>query len=1287
MDRKWFAWLFTLLILHNEVVFSAYHWKLSEDGKKIEAVMDTPYHMRMPGSLTDFMKQVENVKVISQHVDDMQGMWKKISKHENFDNPKFEEDFRQQEEACVKSRGIKLEPDSFHTSFTAELCPEFHESYQQYTAFVKEYFGSPPDTDKRPPRCNYWFEAVKMKGQNNVDLGKSMNEKVGAEDEMYLKVLDMYFPDFAKFTRGSEGMSRFGNMLSSMLSHDDERVSRNAYLHMAAAAYWRAQGKISYALTCYATGIHFVNDESKAPNIDSFHPAHAEQTVRLSIATLLNRAGYSVEAYIILKQLTTDNMVACYKGMMFAATADASVLTGPESNNSDPETEKPTIQLKLTQKERNGIFSKTFHNYAKAASEFKDAKKEQNQEDGGLLDQFFDLGESKAYVISCHMRLYEALEQQKDNLESLVNEKNNFQKSYKKRDDLKLKVMALLSSNEIRANQKLFYDQVKYGPHPFRKCQRTQVNRFPSTNNKMNVAATISCTVSLTCSPEKYEELMAPLREKTLRNRPPINETAWKVTEVYPRNRAFEKTLLDISRDCQKEGYFRMIPPRFSDKEVDETADRYWRRADWPNSLDCQAVVSASNPFRINTFPQVFISPENRGWIISELLTTHLGLLPADSLPLPWFEPRCDFVKMDDLRVFTGFEAIERLLNPRFDRKTDEYAERTLKTQFVRLADRVMEEHEMAARIHLLIKHTNFQNIGPKWVSLNLAGLYWRVQGNAHQATKCLLGAFLDKPGESFISIVQLTQVMLKATRMINDANGFLMQQLNLLGYKEPLFHFVQGRMKMLLHDVDKAIQHLKEAMDRDPENVVIEEDLLKIACGGQSTKLAISSLYPTVCCSMVTQNAVCIRPRKEMEEQCYVVEPHKLPNAQPILAYHRCNGYYDGFSKKTQDYASIVSPFLTVFNHVTSRNDVSNWVNQVDGIQTVESSEMPLDYGGWNNFFTERPAEWWDSAINEMKYVLPTKKEKEANEWEETWNSDLAKIPEKPLSFLWIREKSVMKEYDAKLPSDLPKPSTHQIRRGIAIFPPPRVATMSCNGVAKPEAIFENAPSTWVSLTAKGEDIEKYVDLRGPMPAMASLQPVCPTMDKYKNSPILGLDHIPAFALSDQFLFYQPEKALSEALKSLGNERDTIEHVAARLHAAMLLSNTQDGQVNWVLCVLSSLYWRVTGNAENAMGCLRCALHTAPPNMRDVALVSLANICHQAGLLNSALISAGAALSTSPRLVAIHFTLGNIYASIGDYQRALNFYYSTLSLQSNFQPAKDRIRTIYCHASKDFEF
>lgn len=48
-----------------------------------------------------------------------------------------------------------------------------------------------------------------------------------------------------------------------------------------------------------------------------------------------------------------------------------------------------------------------------------------------------------------------------------------------------------------------------------------------------------------------------------------------------------------------------------------------------------------------------------------------------------------------------------------------------------------------------------------------------------------------------------------------------------------------------------------------------------------------------------------------------------------------------------------------------------------------------------------------------------------------------------------------------------------------------------------------------------------------------------------------------------------------------------------------------------------------------------------------DLALVSLANVYHQAGMLHSALIAGAAALNLSPEFVVIHFTLANIYSAM----------------------------------------
>ncbi|VDL84811.1 unnamed protein product [Nippostrongylus brasiliensis] len=296
---------------------------------------------------------------------------------------------------------------------------------------------------------------------------------------------------------------------------------------------------------------------------------------------------------------------------------------------------------------------------------------------------------------------------------------------------------------------------------------------------------------------------------------------------------------------------------------------------------------------------------------------------------------------------------------------------------------------------------------------------------------------------------------------------------------------------------------------------------------------------------------------RKGSSEQCYVVDPDSTNGR---LIYNRCNGVYTGESYPTAPYVNIVSPFLSIYNTV-SRRESPPFIEDESSVQTIDTDELPLDYGG--------PA-------NEMRYVVSSG-EGEIDWWEEDSESELAEVPVKPLSFLWIKDRREMLRFDAKLPTLLPAPSMHQIRKGLSRFPPPRQSHHVCSGVKKLSVLLENQVSTWVSVTAKGEDIAKYVDLRGPVPGISGLQPVCPTIDAREVSPVLGLHHLPAFALSDQFLFYKPEKALTDV----------------------------DGEtVNWLLCVLSSLYWRVVGDAHRAVSCLQCALQTAPPHTRDVALV-----------------------------------------------------------------------------------
>jgi hypothetical protein len=56
-------------------------------------------------------------------------------------------------------------------------------------------------------------------------------------------------------------------------------------------------------------------------------------------------------------------------------------------------------------------------------------------------------------------------------------------------------------------------------------------------------------------------------------------------------------------------------------------------------------------------------------------------------------------------------------------------------------------------------------------------------------------------------------------------------------------------------------------------------------------------------------------------------------------------------------------------------------------------------------------------------------------------------------------------------------------------------------------------------------------------------------------------------------------------------------------------------------LSTAAALYWRVKGNAVKAINCVRHSLFHAPNNMRDMPLISLANILHRSGQFGNVLI------------------------------------------------------------------
>ncbi|VDL78429.1 unnamed protein product [Nippostrongylus brasiliensis] len=327
----------------------------------------------------------------------------------------------------------------------------------------------------------------------------------------------------------------------------------------------------------------------------------------------------------------------------------------------------------------------------------------------------------KLGAMSCQIELFVELAKQKENLDHLVSEKLRFNDIYGDQMKIADQIRERMIDEKSRMSLTLGYEEAKYGYNPYRVCRAINSKRFPRSNHPGNMVYTYHCEVTDRLA---YEESMEPLRKATLKNRPPLNDTAWRVAEVFASDKVFEKKLESLRGKIATWATVR---------------DRFWRRADWPSTVDCQAVISRTDIF-------------NRK-CVADYLTRGIGLEPHEDHPLPWREPYCEEVDM------VGHEL------------SFEYAETRLKSIVVRLADRIMEDIEIAQRIRSMMEN----NIGPRWMSLNLAALYWRVKGNPKQAAFCLIDAILHEPEHKDIAFVQLAQLVMKVAEQKVEASRLLL--------------------------------------------------------------------------------------------------------------------------------------------------------------------------------------------------------------------------------------------------------------------------------------------------------------------------------------------------------------------------------------------------------------------------------------------------------------------------------------------------------------------------------
>ncbi|VDD88470.1 unnamed protein product [Enterobius vermicularis] len=892
--------------------------------------------------------------------------------------------------------------------------------------------------------------------------------------------------------------------------------------------------------------------KGSAPNAIECFRREERTEIIFALGNLLHKAGYSGEAAVLYQNYFQLVLTDLDDALVHLAYGDALTLT---------------------------------MNRTEAITEFEIAHSKNPS-----LDAIY-----KASALKCDLKLISEMEKQHSNLEQTISLKNSQKERFEHVRKLEESIRRNSADAEARLQASLIYDYFTYGSLPYVDCRGLE----QSGRSMMHCYLRDSDWSRYRNVVDARHQRM--VKDVLCRAAPNNNGTVlWTVSDGDTASTellSFLEALKPMYGVTMDEPMTKPLYPLEPDNINNKLLKNYLNE-NWPNRTYCETNRWFLFPLNHKTVPQLFMSPENKGFRVSDLLVKYLGLSPLQEHPLPWNSPFCGSLASPSRFVSSLFklEGVKRVLSLS---RSEEFAEKELKPLFQRLTGTDGE-------------------IGPRWIAFNLAALYWRIIGAPRLAVECIHGALAANADQyADVALTQLAQLVIRFAseeEHFSDAAAILNLAMK-VDPNEPITHLLSGIVSHLQSKHRSALKYSRAAVVLDPQ----------------------------------------------------------MESAVDFLVYLRC------YKKIPLDYGGEES--LKRISEISTPLLPNFPVSQTEVLYTGD------DLG--NNDYTEA--------------------------WEENVAVDIIPFPEFPLSSYQILDRRQMLMYDAALPEVLPLPPKDLVESGLKYLPMVRVleANFCSNGKTTLSMLREQATSTWVSVTAKGVNMEEFMDLSAPVPALAGFEPVCPELDM--PSPLKTFDHLPAYHLRDQFIFYKPEIGLEKAFKTLGNEKERIEHVAGRLMLAMkvskLNSNTrsrQDGGVHWTLSTASTLYWRVKGDAVNAIKCLRHSLNNAPSDMTDVALVSMANIYHQAGLLHSALISGGAALTISPKLVAVHVTLADIYASMvtllsylqtssfkarlqtveaGDYQHALQFYYSTLSLQKNFGPAKDRIRTIYCHTGKTIEF
>ncbi|XP_042197513.1 tetratricopeptide repeat protein 17 [Callorhinchus milii] len=694
----------------------------------------------------------------------------------------------------------------------------------------------------------------------------------------------------------------------------------------------------------------------------------------------------------------------------------------------------------------------------------------------------------------------------------------------------------------------------------------------------------------------------------------------------------------------------------------------------WPKRSDCmQSYPTIPNPSGLPTY---FLPPEYKGFGVWSLLMPSGNEDRAGASHVPTCSSMLDFRNNEKL-----YQLVKDL-EKRRDLQSgipDHYAKQAL---FYHLN---ITEEEAGEVISQAVK----RKTGPLWLLLNEAGLYWRAIGNTTSALACLRRALNLVPEDYMdIPLVNLANLLIHIG-LHQDASNLLLKALA-INNTEPLTFLSLGNAYLAMKNVSAALQAFRTALAKTTRCLECDNlnNLKLIRC---------LQFYPFL---YNLTSSKCSEGNCYSGEQDVVIDEHQRV-AKATKERNREEASHPFKDSVGDSSPSDLKNVIVTENNSTDRSEISEtlepskgppptanifentWPSEEDllgafegafevkghrvDLQGIRVLKKGVQDGVPGSCFgdceddDDEEAEWITVQVKRIKKPKIDSLDTQEYNGRNTENNDGYLVNEEDYGHF----RSAFEISGPKVPSPGPQGKRRDyISLG---WPSPD----ECLKIRRVE--LTTVASTWLAVSAKNIDITEHIDFATPLQEPA-VEPVC---NANLPASMHTLDHL--YGVANRLsIHYTGESQLKEVLQNLGKEKyppQSFEQVGTRI-AKVLEKN----QTSWVLSSMAALYWRVKGQGKKAIDCLRQGLHHAPHHMKDVPLISLANIFHNAKLWDDAIVVATMAVEIAPHFVVNHFTLANVYVAMEEYEKAMRWYESTLKLQPEFAPAKDRVRTIQCH-------